>query len=87
MNPISDMAYVVCGSRTRAAEIGHRLTGCTWGDWVYDSFKSSRAGYSIFTFRDEPEFDVAGGYVCDLGDRFEINYPDGETINVWYEYA
>ena len=50
-------------------------------DFVYDSMRSERAGYPIFTDQDED----AMTYVCDLGNRLEINFYDGSSQNIWID--
>lgn len=49
--------------------------------WYLDHESSERAGYR--TYRDTEEF---YNYVCELGDRVEINLKEGNrTINLWIE--
>ena len=43
-----------------------------------DTFRSERAGYPVYSGR---EF---YNYVCDLGDRLEVNFVDGDTLNIWF---
>ena len=51
-------------------------------DYVKDEAKSSRAGYDIYT----STADGCNDYICDLGDRLEINYCEtGKTVNIWIE--
>lgn len=48
-------------------------------DYTEDSKSSERAGYPVY--RSSVEF---YDYICDLGDRLEINLKNGgKTINVW----
>lgn len=48
-------------------------------DYTEDTESSQRAGYTIYRSNDE-YYD----YICDLGDRLEINLKNGNTtINVW----
>lgn len=51
-------------------------------DYIKDEAKSIAAGYDIYT-------STALGcndYICDLGDRLEINYYEtGKTVNIWIE--
>lgn len=50
-------------------------------DYEYDINRSNRAGYGIY-------YSTADGvtaWVSDLGNRLEVNLPNGETINVWIE--
>ena len=49
--------------------------------WYLDHESSERAGYK--TYRDTEEF---YNYVCELGDRLEVNLKEGNhTINLWIE--
>ena len=49
--------------------------------WYLDHESSERAGYK--TYRDTEEF---YNYVCELGDRLEVNLKEGnQTINLWIE--
>ena len=57
------------------------LTILTKNEYVYDSFRSGRAGYPVFYGID---IDKPNEYVCDLGDRIEVNYNDGVTQNIWF---
>lgn len=41
----------------------------------YDLDGSIRAGYNIFR--------AEHGYICDLGDRLEVNLQNGKTLNLW----
>ena len=48
-------------------------------DYVKDEVRSKRAGCNIY-------FSTAAGvyaWISDLGDRLEINLPNGETVNIW----
>lgn len=45
-----------------------------------DERSSKTAGYSVYRSTD---FDRFYCYICDLGDRLEINLDDGRTINIW----
>ena len=45
----------------------------------YDSDRSERAGYPIYR---NPE---TGTYICSLGDRYEVNTPDGKSQNFWFD--
>lgn len=46
---------------------------------VLDNESSERAGYKVY--RSENEYYE---YVCDLGDKLELNKADGSTVNIWY---
>jgi len=47
-------------------------------DYSEDAASRERAGYPIY--RSNVEY---YDYICDLGDRLEINLKSGKTINVW----
>lgn len=50
-------------------------------DYMHDSVRSANAGYDIY-------FSTCVGKVCwisDLGDRLEVNLPNGESVNIWIE--
>lgn len=50
-------------------------------DYMHDSARSANAGYDIY-------FSTCVGKVCwisDLGDRLEVNLPNGESVNIWIE--
>lgn len=53
------------------------LAGYFHGEYSIDLDKSEEAGYHVYTFSD-------GTYICDLGNRAEINYKSGETSNFWF---
>ena len=49
-------------------------------DYERDSNSSKRAGYPVYrSTADGHWYD----YICDLGDRLEINLSNGDTVNVW----
>lgn len=50
-------------------------------DYIHDSERSRNAGYDIY-FSTCPSI-VA--WISDLGDRLEVNLPNGESVNVWIE--
>ena len=64
---------LTANSKFSAFEIVYQLLDEVFN---YDSFKSERAGYRIYTCD-------SGSYVCDLGDRIEINFANGLTKNIW----
>lgn len=45
--------------------------------YEYDRESSKRAGYKIYI--GENHYD----YICDLGDRLEVNLATGKSINIW----
>ena len=49
-------------------------------DYMKDYEASERAGYSIY--RSTVEY---YDYICDLGDRLEVNLANGQTVNIWIE--
>lgn len=51
-------------------------------DYNKDEGSSARAGYPVF--RSSVEY---YNYICDLGDRLEVNLENGETINIWIDEA
>lgn len=50
-------------------------------DYDYNSVLSADAGYSIYT----PTVENINAWISDLGNRLEVNMPDGETTNVWID--
>ena len=51
-------------------------------DYMKDERASANAGYNVFrSTADGHYYD----YICDLGDRLEINLMDGRTINIWID--
>lgn len=50
-------------------------------DYIKDEKSSDRAGYDVFRSTAEGYND----YICDLGDRFEINLSNGDTVNIWID--
>lgn len=58
------------------------VTLLTRHEFVYDSFRSERAGYPVFY---DTDID-SKAYVCDIGDRLEINYTDGKSQNIWFRF-
>lgn len=49
-------------------------------DYNKDEQASERAGYSIY--RSPINY---YDYICELGDRLEVNLANGKTINIWIE--
>ena len=49
-------------------------------DYEYDSAASKNCGYNVY--RSPVNY---YDYICDLGDRLEINLITGTTINIWIE--
>ena len=68
-------AKLIAQSETTAWSIVYALLGEL--EVYFDEYKSKRAGYDIYSSSEH------NGYVCNLGNRIEINFPDGSTKNVW----
>lgn len=51
-------------------------------DYEQDNKSSERAGYPVYRSTAEGHY---YDYICDLGDRLEVNLSNGETINIWVE--
>ena len=51
-------------------------------DYNKDENSSARAGYPVF--RSSVEY---YNYICDLGNRLEVNLESGETVNIWIDEA
>ncbi len=49
-------------------------------DYNHDSYSSKRAGYPVYRGSLNPL-----DYICDLGNRLEINLSSGKTVNVCIE--
>jgi len=47
-------------------------------DFCLDQKSSGRAGYNIYRSKDSYY-----NYICDLGDRLEVNMDSGITKNIW----
>ena len=50
-------------------------------DYEYSTERSERAGYPIY-------YSKASGvnaWISDLGNRLEVNLPDGESVNIWIQ--
>lgn len=52
------------------------------GPYGLDEARTKGAGYDIFSADPDPRV-----YVCDLGDRLEVNLADGRSVNVWIRPA
>lgn len=52
------------------------------GDWEDDRQASARAGYPVYRCYGEGLY---YNYICDLGNRLEVNLGDGSTVNVWID--
>ena len=49
-------------------------------DYSEDTQSSERAGYKVYRSNIEHY-----NYICDLGNRIEVNFANGETVNIWIE--
>lgn len=47
-------------------------------DYTLDEIATSRAGYDVYTCPN-------GDYICDLGNRLEINLASGHSVNIWID--
>lgn len=63
----------LCEAWTMAAEIFPT-------DYTKDEQSSENAGYPIYRSTNSHY-----NYICELGDRLEINLSDGRTINIWID--
>lgn len=50
-------------------------------DYLLDSERTEKAGYNIYW----STLDGCTAWISDLGDRLELNLPDGKTVNIWIE--
>lgn len=50
-------------------------------DYELDEERSQRAGYKIY-HTTNPDMNA---WISDLGDRLELNYPNGSSENIWIE--
>lgn len=48
-------------------------------DYIKDEASSLRAGYDVY----RSTADNNCSYICDLGDRLEVNLDNGKTENIW----
>lgn len=48
-------------------------------DYEKDEARTAGAGYPIYY----STADGVNAYICDLGDRLEVNLPDGSSVNIW----
>lgn len=51
-------------------------------DYTENTIKTKNAGYPIY----DSNLGDEHGYICDLGDRLEVNLANGKTINVWIDF-
>ncbi len=50
-------------------------------DYAEDKQRSERAGYPIY----HSTADGVNAWISDLGNRLEVNLPDGKSVNIWIE--
>ena len=50
-------------------------------DYQKDELSSERAGYPVYRSTAEGHY---YDYICDLGDRLEVNLSGGTTVNIWF---
>ena len=50
-------------------------------DYTENTVKSQNAGYKIY----DSNLGDEKGYICDLGNRLEVNLESGKTINIWID--
>ena len=48
-------------------------------DYELDGQRTARAGYPVYY----STLDGCTAYICDLGDRLEVNLADGSSVNIW----
>ena len=50
-------------------------------DYSKNAIKTKNAGYEIY----DSNLGDEHGYICDLGNRLEVNLASGKTVNIWIE--
>ena len=70
--------HITTNSVEEAWNVANELFPC---DYLHDSDRSRRAGYDIYF----STCDSVIAWISDLGDRLEVNLPDGSSVNVWIE--
>lgn len=50
-------------------------------DYAEDKQRSKRSGYPIY----HSTADGVNAWISDLGNRLEVNLPDGKSVNIWIE--
>ena len=51
-------------------------------DFELDTLATKNAGYNVYRSTAEGHY---YDYICELGDRLELNLSDGTTINIWID--
>ena len=70
--------HITTHSTEEAWSVANEIIPC---DYLHDSDRSRRAGYDIYFSTS----DSVIAWISDLGDRLEVNLPDGSSVNVWIE--
>lgn len=73
------MARITAKNMTEAWSIANQIFPT---DYEKDFGSSERAGYDIYRSTAEGHY---YDYICNLGDRLELNLSNGKTVNVWIE--
>lgn len=68
--------FVTASDRQTATEVAFGMVGETL---TFNKFLSERAGYKVYVSENGKV------WISDLGNRFEINYENGKTVNVWMD--
>ena len=50
-------------------------------DYTENTIKTKNAGYPIY----DSNLGDDHGYICDLGNRLEVNLANGKTVNIWID--
>lgn len=50
-------------------------------DYKHDAYRSEQAGCPIY----RSTADGTNAWISDLGNRLEVNLPDGESVNIWID--
>lgn len=64
-------------SKTKAWELVDEIFPT---DYNKDEKSSLRSGYDVYRSPINPL-----DYICDLGNRLEVNFASGKTVNIWIE--
>lgn len=63
-------------STNKAYEVAFGMIGA----YERDEESTKRAGYSVYRSISDPR-----EYICDLGNRLEVNTKDGKSVNIWID--
>lgn len=72
------MTHYTVNSKEAAWTKANQIIPC---DYLHDSERSRNAGYDIY-FSTRPD---CIAWISDLGNRLEVNLPNGESVNIWIE--